>query len=342
MLGAVALIRSSSMYRRASARSRRGGRNPAGVSCGSTATRRSLRSTSAARAPAGGDPPAGRRGHGEARRAASRRGSGGVDPDLPTVETVDPEDRAGHLGAPGADEAREPDDLATAKLERDVGEDPVAGQALGAQHDVADLGCLLREERVERAPDHQANDLPLRQLGRRTRRDVPAVAQHGDRVRDLSHLLEAVADEHDRDAPLPHAPHRREEALHLVRRQRCGRLVHDQEPRAGRQRLRNLEQLPIGDAEPAHGRVRAEVDSQLVEDPRHGVAHRRPSTVPNRPRGWRPAKTFSATVRSGNTVGSWYMAMIPSRCAVCGSAIRCAPRRRGARRRRAGRRPSGS
>ena len=46
------------------------------------------------------------------------------------------------------------------------------------------------------------------------------------------------------------------------------------------------------------------------------------STAWKEPRGWRPANTFSATVRSGKTVGSWYIATIPSRCAVCGSPIR--------------------
>ena len=37
---------------------------------------------------------------------------------------------------------------------------------------------------------------------------------------------------------------------------------------------------------------------------------------------WRPAKTFSATVRSWKTVGSWYIATMPSRWAACGSPIR--------------------
>jgi hypothetical protein len=46
------------------------------------------------------------------------------------------------------------------------------------------------------------------------------------------------------------------------------------------------------------------------------------STDPTRPRGCRPANTFSATVRSGKTVGSWYMATKPSRCAASGSPIR--------------------
>ena len=160
----------------------------------------------------------------------------------------------------------------------------------------------------------------------RARGDVTAVAQHGDRVGDRCDLFEPVADEDDRDAALPQPAHGREEALDLVRRQRRGRLVHDQQPRARRQRLRDLEQLPVRDAEPAHGRVGAEVDAELVEDRRiASAASPAQSTVRSRPRGCRPAKTFSATVRSGNTVGSWYMATMPSRCAVCGSPIRCAP-----------------
>ena len=47
LAGEVALIRSWSMNRRASARSRRGRRKPPGVSSGSTAIERSSRSTSA-------------------------------------------------------------------------------------------------------------------------------------------------------------------------------------------------------------------------------------------------------------------------------------------------------
>jgi hypothetical protein len=45
------------------------------------------------------------------------------------------------------------------------------------------------------------------------------------------------------------------------------------------------------------------------------------STVCRRLRGERPANTFSATVRSSNTVGSWYMATIPSACAARGPPI---------------------
>ena len=38
-------------------------------------------------------------------------------------------------------------------------------------------------------------------------------------------------------------------------------------------------------------------------------------------RGCLPAKTFSATLRSWKIAGSWYIATMPSRCAVGGSLI---------------------
>src|SRR5262249_62026866 len=110
------------------------------------------------------------------RRAGSRGGgaAGGapaapppMHPDPPPVEPVDSEDCTRHLGPPGADETRQPDDLAAPELERDVREDSVAGQALDAKRDVADRRFFLREEGVERAADHEADDLCLPEGGRR-------------------------------------------------------------------------------------------------------------------------------------------------------------------------------
>ena len=65
-----------------------------------------------------------------ARRPRPERAA--LDPEPALVEGVDSEDRARHLGPAGADEAGEADDLAAPELERDVGEEPAAGEALGA------------------------------------------------------------------------------------------------------------------------------------------------------------------------------------------------------------------
>ena len=117
-----------------------------------------------------------------------------------------------------------------------------------------------------------------------------------------------------------------EEVVDLVRRERRGRLVHDQQACARGERLRDLEQLPVGDAEArargcrARSRRRARSSSRVRLAPHRPPVDRADTAVA----GARPAKTFSATVRSWKTVGSWYMATIPSRCA----ALRVADRLR--------------
>ena len=153
---------------------------------------------------------------------------------------------------------------------------PPRREALGAEDDVSELHLLLREELVERAPDHEPDDLRLRELVGRARLDVTAVADDGDDVGELADLLEPVADVEDGDAAVAQAADGGEEAVDLVGRERGGRLVHDQQPRAGRERLRDLEQLPVGDAEPAHRGVGVDPDRELAEDAGRLDAHRAP------------------------------------------------------------------
>ena len=217
-----------------------------------------------------GEPPAERRSRGARPERAA------VDPELAALERIDPEDAARDLGATGAHEAGQADDLAATELERDVREDTAAGQAFRLEHDIADLGVLLREEGVERAAHHQADDLALRELGNRLGLDVPAVAEDGDDVGDRGDLFEAVADVDDGDSALAQPAHGREELLDLVRRERRSRLVHDQHAGARRERLGDLEQLAVGDAEPEHRRIRAELGPELVQDPHRLGAHRAP------------------------------------------------------------------
>ena len=103
-----------------------------------------------------------------------------------------------------------------------------------------------------------------------------------------------MADEHDRHAALAQSTDGREQVVDLVRGEGGSRLVHDQEPRARRERLRDLEQLPIGDAEASH---RACPDRCRPRTPRGSarlsVRIARQSTRRPRLRGCRPAKTFS-------------------------------------------------
>ena len=83
----------------------------------------------------------------------------------------------------------------------------------------------------------------LGDLGGRLGRDVLAVAEHGDPVAELEHLVEAMADEQHGHARRREPSHLPEQPLHLMRRQRRGRFVHDEDPDVARHRLGDLDRL---------------------------------------------------------------------------------------------------
>ena len=86
------------------------------------------------------------------------------------------------------------------------------------------------------------------------RRDVLAVAQHGDAVAIVEDLRHAMRDVDDRDALGGQRAHDLEQDLRLALGQRGGRLVEDQHAAVERQRLGDLDQLLLRDRERAHQR----------------------------------------------------------------------------------------
>ena len=81
-----------------------------------------------------------------------------VERDAAGVAAVDAEDRPRDLGAAGADQPGERDDLARPHVERDVGEDALARQALDLEHGLADAS-LPRGRARQLAADHRADDV---------------------------------------------------------------------------------------------------------------------------------------------------------------------------------------
>ena len=75
------------------------------------------------------------------------------------------------------------------------------------------------------------------------RYDLLAVAQHRDGVGDLQHVVEEMGDEDDAPAALAQAPQHPEQPLDLGRRQGRGRLVQDDDARAGEQDAAELDEL---------------------------------------------------------------------------------------------------
>ena len=105
-----------------------------------------------------------------------------------------------------------------------------------------------------------------RRLGARARRDQPPVAEHRHLVGDLEHLFDAVADEEDRDALVAQVADQLEELGDLVRRERGGRLVHDEHADVERDRLGDLDRLLRGERQAARRAAHVDRDAELGED----------------------------------------------------------------------------
>jgi hypothetical protein len=89
----------------------------------------------------------------------------------------------------------------------------------------------FREVVLQRAADHQADQIVGRHLRHRTRFDGLTVAQHGDAVGDARQLLEPVRDVDERDVLRLELGDEREQCRDLTFGQRGGRLVHHDQPR---------------------------------------------------------------------------------------------------------------
>src|SRR5450759_1341155 len=170
------------------------------------------------------------------------------------------------LGVAGPDEAGDAQDLAAMELEADVPHLAAQVEAPHIEHDVrvdrlGQLGCRLEDG----PPDHHADDLPDAGIGRDDRVDIAAVPHDRHAVGDPLELLQAVRDVHDAVAPLAQVPRDAEELVDLGLGERRRGLVHDQDVRAERERLRDLDHLLLRHGEPGHACRRVEVQVELLE-----------------------------------------------------------------------------
>ena len=171
----------------------------------------------------------------------------------------DAEDGLEQLGAAGALEPGDADDLAGAQGEVDAVDVPVAGAAQ-LEPGLADLGAReLGRGRTTRSagPTISRTSVGVVELAGGPGGDLAAVLEDGDRVAEVEDLLEPVGDVEDRDAARGEPPDDRVEQLDLVVGERGGRLVHRDDPRVEADRLGDLDDLLLGDrqgADPLAGR----------------------------------------------------------------------------------------
>ena len=129
-----------------------------------------------------------------------------VEAHLSAVEEISLEhagDDLGGLRAGGADQSKDPGDLARKHRERTVFDDWAHGKVLDAQNLAARRPAPCRVELFRKiAADHRSDDLGTVEILGGFGYHVFAVAQDRDSIEDLQGLLDGVGDEDDRYATL--------------------------------------------------------------------------------------------------------------------------------------------
>src|SRR4029453_16323924 len=193
-----------------------------------------------------------------------------VQPYLPAVELVDPEQDARQLRTTAAHQAGQAEDLALVQLERDVADPPTGVESLSLQQHFPGAPrrtLLVLELALDLLPDDALHDLLAGDLLERLGEQPPAVAQDGDPVGDPVHLLHPVRDVDDRYAPRLEALDQFEQRLGLVLGEARGGLVHDEDPGVLRERLGDLRQLPVRGAEVLHASGHVDLDVHAGNPP---------------------------------------------------------------------------
>ena len=124
-----------------------------------------------------------------------------------------------------------------------------AGQPLHGEHRRPDVDRGLGEDGGDVAADHQPNQLARLDAGGGPGVDAEAVAKDGDAIGHREDLLEPVRNVDHADLGLTQASNHLEQPVHLAAGQRGGRLVHDDDPRIGPDRLGDLDNLLLRHAE---------------------------------------------------------------------------------------------
>ena len=147
---------------------------------------------------------------------------------------------------------------------------------LDLERDIADRGFTLREAMLEVAVHHLADDAILleRTILAVQRIDGAAVAQHGDAVGDAGHLVELVRDQHRGHALGTEFEQQVEQRRAVAFVEARGRLVENKKTHFLGQRLGDLHQLLLADADIGHQRIRRFSQSHFRQQLLRPLVHR--------------------------------------------------------------------
>ncbi len=260
-----------------------------------------------------GDPQAPRR-----RRAADGDRLA-VDQDLARGRRRDAEDGEGKLGPSRADQPGDAENLARPQREAHVADRIAAGEAAQLEHGPARRGGGFREQAVDGAAHHHRDQIGFRHLADRPGPDLHAVAEHGHSVGQREDLRQPMADIDDADSAAAQAADHLEQPTRVGIGQGSGRLVHDDEPCVLRQRLGDLDPLPVGDREPAHGDIDIEVVAvERIQQRPRARPHRRP--IHRVPAG--AGRMADIDVLRNAELGKQQQLLVDGRDAVSGGFVR--------------------
>jgi hypothetical protein len=148
------------------------------------------------------------------------------------------------------------EDLARARVEIDRPDAAADVQPPCEQHDICSGRRACRIEALDAAPEHRRNQVIVAVVADYAAEHVTPAAQHRQAVRRSANLGEPMGDEeHDR-ALFRCAPRMSQHPAAVLRRQRRGGLVEDEDPCRLAQRLGHLEQLAVAEAELVDGCAR--------------------------------------------------------------------------------------
>ena len=207
-----------------------------------------------------------------------------ADLEFALVGAVDAAEQSRELGAPRAEQPGEAHDLAGRDGQVGRIDRAAATEALGVHEDrgirfVDDhrAGALLEVvEDGELLADHLLHEVDAQQLLDEVLPHELAVAQHGEAVADLVHLVEEVRDEEDRDALLLQRADDAEELGDLVGVEARGGLVEDEHLRLHVDRSGDRNELLHRERVVAEERPRVEVEVEAREQFGGAAAHRPP------------------------------------------------------------------
>ena len=208
-------------------------------------------------------------GHRLGRGADGQRAAAEGDLPLAPLEVAEKSPPYGVMA--GTPQADKPKNLAGVQGEADR---PGAGG-----HESFDLeqgrrrGWGRRAEQLLQRPADDQLDQPARgRPAHRLAADAAPVPEHGDAIGDPKHLVEAVADIEDAEAPPAQAAERRQQPGDVGLREGGGGLVEDQHVRLDGERPGDADERALGGAQAAHPGIGIDPAADAPPGPRSAAS----------------------------------------------------------------------